>query len=86
MRPPTIWTRAVADPAFRQALIDDPLRALAAAPDLAAPAADVRRLEAMSRDERADLMRELIVAVARQRARDQWGDRFWSPDEPDSPD
>ena len=56
-----IWTRAVADPAFRDALIDDPLRALAEAGDVAASAAQVRQLEELGRQERA----ELVMGVVR---------------------
>lgn len=56
-----IWTRAVADPAFRDALIDDPLRALAEAGDVAASAAQVRQLEELGRAERA----ELVMGVVR---------------------
>lgn len=75
-----LWTRAVADPVFRDALIEDPLRALANEPQVRAEPAVVRRLEGMSTDERRGLVRELITSVMRRRARDQWGDRFWSPD------
>lgn len=56
-----IWTRAVADPAFRDALIDDPLRALAAAGDVSASSEQVRQLEEMDRDGRA----ELVMGVVR---------------------
>ena len=51
-----LWVRAVADPAFREALIDDPLRALAEAGDVHASAGQVRQLEEMDRDERAELV------------------------------
>ncbi len=59
---PTIWVRAVADDRFRAALIDDPLRALAAAPDVTVSAEQVRRLEDMGRDERA----ALIIGIVRE--------------------
>jgi hypothetical protein len=56
-----IWTRAVADPGFRDALIEDPLRALAEAGDVSASPAQVRQLEEMDRQERA----ELVMGVVR---------------------
>jgi hypothetical protein len=58
-----LWVRAVADPAFRDALIDDPLRALARAPDVAASAEQVRRLEEMDHDEREELVMGLVREV-----------------------
>ena len=61
--PTHIWTRAVANPAFRDALIDDPLRALAEAGDVRASAEQVRRLEEMDRDERAELVAEVVRQV-----------------------
>lgn len=76
----TVWTRAVADPAFRDALVEDPLRALAGADGVHATPEEARRLEAMGREDREALVRELVRRVTAQRARDQWGDRFWSPD------
>lgn len=57
-----IWVRAVADPTFRDALIDDPLRALAEAPGVEASAAQVRQLEELERDGRA----ELVMGVVRE--------------------
>ena len=39
-----LWTRAVADPVFRDALIDDPLRALADAGDVTASPEQVAQL------------------------------------------
>jgi hypothetical protein len=60
--PTHLWTRAVADLAFRDALIEDPLRALAEAGDIHASAEQVRQLEEMDRDERA----ELVTGVVRQ--------------------
>jgi hypothetical protein len=61
--PTHIWTRAVADPAFRDALIDDPLRALAEVGDVRASPEQVRRLEEMDRDERAELVAEVVRQV-----------------------
>lgn len=43
-----LWTRTVADPVFRDALVEDPLRALAATPEVDADPELVRRLEGMS--------------------------------------
>ena len=80
-----MWTRAGADPAFRDALIDDPLRALADAPGVRVSPDDARRLERMTRDERRELMRELVRRVTVLRTREQWGDRFWSPDDQEPP-
>jgi hypothetical protein len=57
-----LWVRAVADPAFREALIDDPLRALAEAGDVRASAEQVRQLEELDHDERA----ELVMGVVRE--------------------
>ena len=56
-----IWVRTVADPRFRDALIEDPLRALADAGDVTASAEQVRQLEEMGAEARA----ELIMGVVR---------------------
>jgi hypothetical protein len=61
--PTHIWTRAVADLAFRDALIEDPLRALAEVGDVRASAEQVRRLEEMDRDERAELVAGIVREV-----------------------
>jgi len=58
-----IWTRAVADPAFRDALIEDPLRALAEARDVVASAAQVRQLEELEREERERLVMGVVRDV-----------------------
>lgn len=57
---PTLWVRVIADEAFRTALIDDPLRALAAHADVAVSADQVRQLEDMSRDEREALVTDVF--------------------------
>ena len=57
-----LWVRAVADPAFREALIDDPLRALADAGDVIASAQQVRQLEELDAADRA----ELVMGVVRE--------------------
>ncbi len=54
------WTRVVADERFRDAVIDDPLRALSDVTDVEVSAEQVCQLEEMSRDERAELVREII--------------------------
>jgi len=61
--PTHIWTRAVADLAFRDALIEDPLRALAEVGDVRASAEQVRQLEEMDRDERAELVAGIVREV-----------------------
>jgi len=57
-----LWTRAVADHRFREALIADPLRALAGAPDVAASPEQVDQLERMPPGERA----EFVTGVVRE--------------------
>lgn len=57
-----LWVRAVADPAFREALIGDPLRALADAGDVIASAQQVRQLEELDAADRA----ELVMGVVRE--------------------
>ena len=57
-----LWTRAVADPVFRDALIDDPLRALADAGDVTASAEQVAQLEDLDLEER----RGLVMGVCRE--------------------
>ena len=59
--PISIWVRTVADPRFRDALIEDPLRALADAGDVTASPEQVRQLEELDRDAR----QELIFGVVR---------------------
>lgn len=58
-----LWTRAVADPAFRDALIADPLRALADAGDVVASAGQVHQLEEMTADERAGFVAGVVREV-----------------------
>lgn len=54
------WTRVVADQAFRDAVIADPLRAVAAAADVDVSADQVRQLEDMTSDERRELVTEVV--------------------------
>ncbi|MDH3225685.1 MAG: hypothetical protein OEM67_01155 [Thermoleophilia bacterium] len=79
---PNVWARAAGDPEFRQALIDDPLRALAGVGETDVSAEQVRRLEELTVQERAELIQEVLREIAMHRARRNWGDRFWTPDEP----
>ncbi len=58
-----VWARAVADPGFRESLIADPLRALAAAPDVSASPEQVRQLEEMDPAERAEFVRGVVREV-----------------------
>lgn len=58
-----IWARAVADPRFREALIDDPLRALAEAGDVRASPEQVGQLEEMQAEERADFVRGVVREI-----------------------
>jgi hypothetical protein len=58
--PPSIWVRAVADARFREALVADPLRALAAFPDVTVSADQVRQLDGMDRAERERLVAEVL--------------------------
>jgi hypothetical protein len=83
--PSTIWSRAIADEAFREALIADPLRALAAAPGVSAAPEEIRRLEEMTEDERRELVREVLAEAMRRRVHQMWGDRFWTPHDPRPP-
>ena len=82
---PTIWARAIADEAFRDALIADPLRALAGTPGVKAPPEEIRKLEEMTEDERRELLREILEEAMRRRVHQMWGDRFWTPDDPRPP-
>ncbi len=84
--PTHLWTRAVADTAFRDALIEDPLRALAEVGDVRASAEQVRRLEEMDRDERAELVAEVVREVHWRGAQARFGrirddGRIGGPDE-----
>jgi len=76
----SLWARAVADETFRGALIADPLRALAGAQGVFATPEQIRQLEGMTVQEREELLREILRTAMAHRARQQWGDRFWSPD------
>ena len=62
-----LWVRAVADPAFRDELIADPLGALAAHPDVEASGEQVRQLDALGAAERRDIVDEVVREVYRRR-------------------
>ena len=68
------WTRVVADAAFREAVIDDPLRALADTGGIAVSAQQVKQLEAMDRDERAEAIEEIVREVHVRGASARFGD------------
>jgi hypothetical protein len=57
---PGLWVRVIADEAFRTALVEDPLRALATFPDVAVSADQIRQLEDLSRDEREALVTDVF--------------------------
>jgi hypothetical protein len=59
---PSLWARTIADEAFRDALVYDPLRALARFQDVDVSPDQIRQLEEMTVDER----RELIQRVVRE--------------------
>lgn len=54
------WTRVVADESFRDAVIDDPLRAMSEVRDVAVSARQIRQLEEMTRQERSELVIEVV--------------------------
>ena len=54
------WTRMVADQAFREAVIEDPLRALARVDDVDVSPQQVRQLEEMSHGDRRELVTEVV--------------------------
>ncbi len=58
-----LWTRAVADEAFRERLIADPLRALASTDDIAVSAEQVHQLDEMTIAEREELLTEIVREV-----------------------
>jgi hypothetical protein len=58
-----LWVRAVADPAFREALIEDPLRALAESGGVRVSAGQVRQLEEMEPGERGEFVRGVVREV-----------------------
>ena len=68
------WVRVVADQGFRDAVIADPLRALADAPDVQVSAEQVHQLEEMDPDERSDFIAEIVREVHYRGATARFGD------------
>lgn len=68
-----LWTRAVADPGFRDALIEDPLRALAGAPGVHASPEQVAQLEGMDRMDRMDFVLGVVREVHLRGAQARFG-------------
>ncbi len=64
----------VADAAFAEAVIDDPLRALSDAPDVDVSTEQVRQLEEMSRDERTEFVRGIVREAFIQGASSRYGE------------
>ena len=65
--------RAVVDPRFRDALIADPLRAVVQAGDVGASGEQVRQLEEMELDERAELVMGVVREVHRRGGQARFG-------------
>ncbi len=57
---PGLWVRVIADEGFRAAVVEDPLRALARFADVDVSPDQVRQLDAMSRDEREELIARVL--------------------------
>lgn len=77
----------MADPAFRDALIDDPLAALAEAGDVEASPAQLRQLEEMDLEEREEFVKGVVRDVHRRGGEARfgklnWGGRLGGPDPP----
>ena len=68
------WVRVVADQDFREALIADPLRALASTPSIDVSGEQVRQLEEMDVEERTDLITEVVREVHFRGATARFGD------------
>lgn len=67
------WTRMVADQAFREAVIEDPLRALARVDDVDVSPQQVRQLEEMSHGDRRELVTEVVRDAFFKGAVARWG-------------
>jgi hypothetical protein len=68
-----LWTRVVADERFRAALVEEALRAVADAGDVAVSPEQMRRLEGMDREERAELVGEVVKEVHLRGAEARFG-------------
>ncbi len=82
--PPTIWVRLVADDRFREAFIEDPLRALANAGPVTVSAEQVRQLDDLSPDERRDFVVGLVRDAHFHGGAARFGlwDPEWAPTRP----
>jgi len=87
------WIRVVADSRFRDAVIADPLRAVAEVDDVDATAGQVRQLEGMDAGERREFVAHVVRAaymkgtVARWGPLDEQNPGVWEPSGPqDTPD
>lgn len=67
VEPTPVWVRAVADPAFREELVADPLRAMAAHPEVSASGEQIRRLESLGASERRKVVDDLVREIYRRR-------------------
>lgn len=67
------WTRVVADATFRDAVVEDPLRALADTQGIEVTAEQVRQLEEMSHEERAAAIEEIVREVHLRGAQARFG-------------
>ena len=68
------WVRVVADHDFREALIADPLRALADTPGVEVSPDQVRQLEELTLDERRELVTDVVREVHVRGATARFGD------------
>jgi len=58
---------------------------MAGAPEVSAQPDEIRRLEEMTRPEREEFVRELVLEATRRRVHQMWGERFWTPDDEPRP-
>jgi len=68
------WTRVVADDVFRDAVVSDPLRALAETTGVEVSADQVRQLEEMDLDERREFVTDVVRQIHMRGARARFGD------------
>ncbi|MGI9540393.1 MAG: hypothetical protein ACR2N6_09615 [Miltoncostaeaceae bacterium] len=54
------WVRLVADERFREAVVDDPLRAMAGVEGVEVSAEQITQLDEMARDERVEMITEVV--------------------------
>lgn len=54
------WVRVVADERFREAVVDDPLRAMAGVEGVEVSAEQITQLDEMDRDERVAMITEVV--------------------------